>query len=55
MMLYKHRKFDSLNDLTYYLNVLKIPKDHIIFVGIEYPDMDGFSTFGLIYFEESEG
>jgi hypothetical protein len=54
MTIYKHKKFNTLDDLTHYLNALEIPKDRIIFTGIENSAMNGFSGFGLIYLEEDE-
>lgn len=54
MTVYKHNKFNSLDDLTSFLNNKDIEPFRIIFAGIEHTAMNGYSTFGLIYLEDEE-
>lgn len=54
MTVYKHKKFNTLDDLTRFLNNKDIEPFRIVFAGIEHSAMNGCSSFGLIYLDDEE-
>lgn len=54
MTVYKHKKFNTLDDLTSFLNSKDMEPFRIVFAGIEHPAMNDCSSFGLIYLDGEE-
>lgn len=52
-MVYRCKNFDTLSDLTRFLNENNILKDDIIYIGPEYGPTNSSRDWCLIYFKRS--